>query len=43
VSKVPTVGPAEAKDDKAEKPQVKKVVKEPEILSPPAEAKLSKM
>jgi hypothetical protein len=43
VSKVPTVGPAEAKDDKAEEPQVKKVVKEPEIMSPPAEPKLSKM
>jgi hypothetical protein len=43
VSKVPTVGSAEAKDDKAEEPQAKKVVKEPEILSPPAEARLPKM
>jgi hypothetical protein len=40
VPKVPTVGPAEAEDDKAEEPQVEKIVKMPEILSPPAEAKL---
>jgi hypothetical protein len=40
VSKVPTVGPTKAKDDKAEEPQVEKV---PEILSPPAEADLPKM
>jgi hypothetical protein len=43
VSKVATVGPTEAKDDKAEEPQVKKVVKELEILSLPVEAKLPKM
>jgi hypothetical protein len=43
VPKVPTVGPAEAKDDKVEEPQAKKVVKEPEILSPLAEARLLKM
>jgi hypothetical protein len=43
VPKVPTVGPAEAKDDKAEEPQVEKTVKIPEILSPPAEAKLPKV
>jgi hypothetical protein len=43
VPKVPTVGPAEAKDDKAEEPQVEKIVKMPEILSPPAEAKLPKV
>jgi hypothetical protein len=40
VPKVPTVGPGEAKDDKAEEPQVEKTIKMPEILSPPAEAKL---
>jgi hypothetical protein len=37
VSKVPTVGPAEARDDKVEEPQVEKVIKAPEILSPPIE------
>ena len=41
--KVPTVGPAEAKGDKAEEPQVEKVIKMPEIVSPAAEADLSKM
>jgi hypothetical protein len=40
VPNMPTVGPAEAKDDKAEEPQVGKVVKVLEILSPPAEADL---
>jgi hypothetical protein len=43
VSKVPIVGPAEARDDKAEEPQVEKVIKTPEILSPPTEADLPKM
>jgi hypothetical protein len=43
VPKVPTVGPAEAEDDKAEEPQVEKIVKMPEILSPLAEAKLPKV
>jgi hypothetical protein len=43
VPKVPTVGPTKAKDDKAEEPQVEKVIKVPEILSPPAEADLPKM
>jgi hypothetical protein len=43
VSKVPTVGPAEARDDKAEEPQVEEVMKTPEILSPPVEADLPKM
>jgi hypothetical protein len=43
VPKVPTVGPVKAKDDKAEDPQAKKVVKEPEILCPPTEARLPKM
>jgi hypothetical protein len=43
VLKVPTIGPAEAKNDEAEKPQVEKIEKIPEILSPPAEAKLPKV
>jgi hypothetical protein len=43
VPKVPTVGPTKAKDDKPEEPQVEKVIKVPEILSPPAEADLPKM
>jgi hypothetical protein len=43
VPKVPTVEPAEAEDDKAEEPMVEKIVKMPEILSPPAEAKLPKV
>jgi hypothetical protein len=43
VPKVPIVGPTKAKDDKAEEPQVEKVIKVPEILSPPAEADLPKM
>jgi hypothetical protein len=43
VPKVPTIGPAEAEDDKAEEPQVEKIVKMPEILSPPAEVKLPKV
>jgi hypothetical protein len=43
VPKVPTVGPAEAKDDTAEEPKVEETVKMPEILSLSAEANLSKM
>jgi hypothetical protein len=43
VPKVPTVGPTEAEDDKVEEPQVEKIVKLLEILSPPAEAKLPKV
>jgi hypothetical protein len=43
VPKVPTVGAAEAGDDKAEEPQVEEMMKTPEILSPPAEAGLPKM
>jgi hypothetical protein len=43
VPKVPTVGPTKAKDDKAEEPQVEKVKKVPEILSPSVEADLPKM
>jgi hypothetical protein len=43
VPKVPTVGPVEAKDDKAEEPQVEKVIKMQEIMSPLAEADSTKM
>jgi hypothetical protein len=43
VPKMLTVGPVEAKDDKAEEPKVEETVKMPEILSPLAEAKLSKV
>jgi hypothetical protein len=43
VSKVPKVGPAEAKDDTTEEPKVEKTVKMPEILSPSVEAKLPKV
>jgi hypothetical protein len=43
VPKVPSVGPAEVKDDKAEEPPVEQVIKVPEIVSPPAEANLPKM
>jgi hypothetical protein len=43
VLKVPTVGPAEAKNDKVEQPKVEKIMKMLEILSPPAEAKLPKV
>jgi hypothetical protein len=43
VLKVPTVEPVEARDDKAEEPQVEKVKKAPEILSPPTEADSPKM
>jgi hypothetical protein len=43
VPKMPTVGPAEARDDKVEELQVEKVIKMPEILSPPIETDLPKM
>jgi hypothetical protein len=43
VLKVPTVGPVETKNDKAEEPQVEKIEKMPEIMSQPAEAKLPKV
>jgi hypothetical protein len=43
VPKVPTVGPAEVKDDMATEPQVEKVIKVLENVSPPAEANLPKM
>jgi hypothetical protein len=41
--KVPTIGAAEAKTDKAKEPQAEKIKKMPEILSPPAEASLPKV
>jgi hypothetical protein len=43
VPKVPTVGLAEAKDDKVEELQVEKIIKMQEILSPPTEVNLPKM
>jgi hypothetical protein len=43
VPKVPTVGPAKAKDDTTKEPKVEKTVKMPEILSPPLDAKLPKV
>jgi hypothetical protein len=43
VPNMPTVRPVEAKDDKAEEPKVEETMKMPEILSPPAEAKLPKV
>jgi hypothetical protein len=43
VPKVLTVGPTKAKDDKAKEPQVEKVIKVLEILSPLIEADLPKM
>jgi hypothetical protein len=41
--KTPTVGPTKAKDDKAKEPQIEEIMKMPEILSPPTEAKLPKV
>jgi hypothetical protein len=41
--KVPTVGPAKAKDDTVEESKVEETVKMPEILSSPTEANLPKM
>jgi hypothetical protein len=43
VPKVPIVKPTEAKDDAAKEPKLEKTVIVPEILSPPADAKLSKV
>jgi hypothetical protein len=43
VSKVPTVGLAEAKDDTTEEPKLEKIVKMAEIPSPPTGAKLSEV
>jgi hypothetical protein len=40
---MPTVGPAEAEDDKAEEPQAENLIKKSEILNPPTEAKLPKI
>jgi hypothetical protein len=43
VPMMPTVGPTKAKDNKAEEPQIEEIMKIPEILSPPTEAKLPKV
>jgi hypothetical protein len=43
VPKVPTVEPAEAKDDATREPELEKIVMMPEILSPPSEAELPKV
>jgi hypothetical protein len=43
VSKVPIVGPTEAKDDAAKEPKLEKTVKMPEIMSPPAKVELPKV
>jgi hypothetical protein len=43
VPKVPTVGPAKAKDDMAREPELEKTMMMPKILSPPTEAELPKM
>jgi hypothetical protein len=43
VSKVPIVGPAEAKDDAARESELEKTVMMPKILSPPVEAELPKV
>jgi hypothetical protein len=43
VSKVTTVGPAKAEDNKAKEPHVERVTKLPEILSPPEAAGLPKV
>jgi hypothetical protein len=41
--KTPIAGPTKAKDDKAKEPQIEEIMKMPEILSPPIEAKLPKV
>jgi hypothetical protein len=43
VPKVPTVEPVETTVDRAEEPKIEKIMKMPEILSPPTEAKLPKV
>jgi hypothetical protein len=43
VLKMPTVGPIEAKDDKAKEPKVEEIIKMLEILSPSAGAELPKV
>jgi hypothetical protein len=43
VPKMPTVKPVETKVDKAEEPKIEEIMKMPEILSPPKEAKLPKV
>jgi hypothetical protein len=43
VSKVPTISSIKARDDKTEEPSVEKVIKTPEIMSAPTEAKPPKV
>jgi hypothetical protein len=43
VPKVPTIEPVETKVDRAEEPKIEKIMKMPEVLSPPTEAKLPKV
>jgi hypothetical protein len=43
VPKVPIVEPVETKVDRAKEPKIGKIIKMPEILSPPTEAKLTKV
>jgi hypothetical protein len=43
VPKVPTVGPAEAKDDTAREPELEKTMMMPKVLSPSVEVELSKV
>jgi hypothetical protein len=43
VLKVPTIEPVETKVDRAKEPKIEKMMKMPEILSPPTEAKLPKV
>jgi hypothetical protein len=43
VPRVPTIGPAESKDDAAEEPKLGETVIMPEILRPPAKAELPKV
>jgi hypothetical protein len=43
VPKVPTVKPVKTRVDRAEEPKIEKIMKMPEILSPPTKAKLPKV
>jgi hypothetical protein len=43
VPKVPTVEPVKTRVDRAEEPKIEKIMKMPEILSPPTKAKLPKV
>jgi hypothetical protein len=43
IPKITTVGPAKAEDNKAKEPEVERVTKMPEIMSPPGATSLSKV